>query len=166
MAASRLLMRRLGFNSDAGYRFERGVDPAAGPVGVDRATELVLAICGGRAGPLADVQGQLPARPPVRLRTARARKLLGIALSPAMVENVFVRLALPHRREGDDFIVTPPSYRFDLVLEEDLVEEVATRWRRGGTLLGGGGGGGEHAQGHSNGEHTSKRPLKSHESKW
>jgi phenylalanyl-tRNA synthetase beta chain len=118
-------MRRLGFTSDAGYRFERGVDAALGPVAVDRATELILAICGGRAGPLVDVQGELPARPPVRVRTARARKLLGVALSPAIVENVLTRLALPHRREGDDFVVTPPSYRFDLVVEEDLVEEIA-----------------------------------------
>jgi len=118
-------MRRLGFSSDAGYRFERGVDPALGPLAVDRAAELILAICGGRAGPLVDVQGDLPARPPVRIRTARARKLLGVALSPAMVDNVLTRLALPHRRDGDDFVVDPPSYRFDLVIEEDLVEEVA-----------------------------------------
>ena len=118
-------MRRLGFASDAGYRFERGVDPSLGPVAVDRATELILAICGGRAGPLVDVHGDLPERPPVRIRTARARKLLGVALSPAMVDNVLTRLALPHRRDGDDFVVDPPSYRFDLVIEEDLVEEVA-----------------------------------------
>jgi len=117
--------RRLGFTSDAGYRFERGVDPELGPVGVDRATELIVQICGGRACPLADVKGPLPARPPVTLRTARAQRLLGIDLSPAMVESVFTRLMLPHRREGDDFVVTPPSYRFDLVIEEDLVEEVA-----------------------------------------
>ena len=118
-------MRRLGFTSDAGYRFERGVDPELGPVGVDRATELILSICGGSAGPLADAKGVLPARPPVTLRTARAQKILGIPVSPAMVESVLTRLALPHRRDGDDFVVSPPSYRFDLVLEEDLIEEVA-----------------------------------------
>ena len=118
-------MRRLGFTSDAGYRFERGVDPELGPIAVDRATELILQICGGRAGPLADVKGTLPARPPVTLRTARAKRLLGIDVSPAMAENVFKRLMLAHRRTGDDFVVTPPSYRFDLVIEEDLVEEVA-----------------------------------------
>jgi phenylalanyl-tRNA synthetase beta chain len=117
--------RRLGFTSDAGYRFERGVDPELGPVGVDRAAELILQICGGRAGPLADVKGVLPARTPVTLRTARAKRLLGIDVSPAMVDSVFTRLMLEHRRQGDDFVVTPPSYRFDLVIEEDLVEEVA-----------------------------------------
>jgi phenylalanyl-tRNA synthetase beta chain len=118
-------MRRLGFISDAGYRFERGVDPELGPIGVDRASQLIVDICGGRAGPLADVKGALPARPPVTLRTARAQKLLGLELSPAMVESVFQRLQLPHRRAGQDFVVTPPSFRFDLALEEDLVEEVA-----------------------------------------
>ncbi len=118
-------MRRLGFSSDAGYRFERGVDFALGPVAVDRATELVLAICGGRAGPLADVVGSLPARPPARLRTLRAQKILGIPLTPAEIGDVFTRLALPFRRDGDDFVVAPPSYRFDLCIEEDLIEEVA-----------------------------------------
>jgi phenylalanyl-tRNA synthetase beta chain len=118
-------MRRLGFISDAGYRFERGVDPELGPVCVDRAAQLIVDICGGRAGPLADVKGPLPARAPVTLRTARAQKLLGLELSPAMVESVFQRLQLPNRREGQDFVVTPPSFRFDLTLEEDLVEEVA-----------------------------------------
>jgi phenylalanyl-tRNA synthetase beta chain len=118
-------MRRLGFVSDAGYRFERGVDPQLGPAGVDRATELILEICGGRAGPLTDVPGALPARAPVRLRTDRARRILGIPLSPAMCASVFERLALPFVRDGDDFVVTPPSWRFDLVQEEDLIEEVA-----------------------------------------
>jgi len=118
-------MRRLGFTSDAGYRFERGVDPALGPVAVDRATALILQICGGRAGPLADVKGSLPARAPVTLRTSRAQRLLGIDVSPAMVESVLTRLMLDHHRQGDEFVVTPPSYRFDLTLEEDLVEEVA-----------------------------------------
>jgi len=101
------------------------VDPELGPIGVDRATDLIVSICGGRAGPLADVKGPLPARPPVTLRTARAQKLLGIPVSAAMVESVLTRLALPHRRDGDDFVVTPPSFRFDIEIEEDLVEEVA-----------------------------------------
>jgi phenylalanyl-tRNA synthetase beta chain len=118
-------MRRLGFVSDAGYRFERGVDPELGPVAVDRAAQLILDICGGKAGPLADVKGVLPARPPVKLRASRAQRILGLPISPAMLESVFTRLALPHRRDGDDFVVTPPSYRFDLAIEEDLIEEVA-----------------------------------------
>ena len=118
-------MRRLGFASDAGYRFERGVDFALGPAGVERATQLILDICGGRAGPLSDITGPLPPRKPVRLRSARATRLLGVALPPDTIADVFTRLALPFRRQGDDFIVTPPSYRFDLAIEEDLIEEVA-----------------------------------------
>jgi phenylalanyl-tRNA synthetase beta chain len=118
-------MRRLGFVSDAGYRFERGVDFALGPAGVERATQLILDICGGRAGPLSDLTGPLPPRKPVLLRSARATRLLGVALPPDTIADVFTRLALPFRRQGDDFIVTPPSYRFDLAIEEDLIEEVA-----------------------------------------
>jgi phenylalanyl-tRNA synthetase beta chain len=118
-------MRRLGFQSDAGYRFERGVDFELGPRAVERATQLILEICGGRAGPLTDAVGSLPPRPPVRLRSARVEKLLGVAISPDAIADIFTRLRLPHARSGDDFVVTPPSYRFDLELEEDLVEEVA-----------------------------------------
>ena len=118
-------MRRLGFQSDAGYRFERGVDFDLGPRAVERATQLILEICGGRAGPLTDAIGTLPARPPVRLRSARVTKLLGIAVAPDAIADIFTRLRLPYVRSGDDFTVTPPSYRFDIAVEEDLVEEVA-----------------------------------------
>jgi len=118
-------MRRLGFQSDAGYRFERGVDFELGPRAVERATQLILEICGGRAGPLRDSIGTLPARAPVRLRSARVAKLLGIAIAPDVVASIFTRLRLPYVRSGDDFTVTPPSYRFDIAVEEDLVEEVA-----------------------------------------
>ena len=118
-------MRRLGFVSDAGYRFERGVDFELGPAGVQRATQLIVDICGGRAGPLSDVTGPLPSRKPIRLRSARVAKLLGVTLPPAAIADVFRRLALPFTPSGDDFTVTPPSYRFDLAIEEDLIEEVA-----------------------------------------
>ena len=118
-------MRQLGFTSDAGYRFERGVDFELGPRGVERATQLILEICGGRAAPLTDAKGPLPARAPVRLRSARAARVLGLQLSPDAIADVFKRLRLPFVRERDDFIVTPPSYRFDLAIEEDLIEEVA-----------------------------------------
>ena len=118
-------MRRLGFVSDAGYRFERGVDFELGPQGVERATQLILDVCGGRAGPLTDQKGALPQRPPVRLRSARAARVLGVALAPDAIAAVFTRLRLPFSRDGDDFVVTPPSYRFDVAIEEDLIEEVA-----------------------------------------
>jgi phenylalanyl-tRNA synthetase beta chain len=118
-------MRRLGFTSDAGYRFERGVDFELGPVAVERATELIVELCGGKPGPLSDVVGALPARTPVRVRPARVARLLGVAFDAASIARIFERLALAFRRDGDDFIVTPPSYRFDLAIEEDFVEEIA-----------------------------------------
>jgi phenylalanyl-tRNA synthetase beta chain len=118
-------MRRFGFASDAGYRFERGVDFGLPPQGVERATALMLSICGGRAGPLSDVKGTLPVRQPVRVRTSRIRRLLGVDLDASQVAAVFERLGFAFQRDGDAFVVTPPSYRFDLAIEEDFVEEVA-----------------------------------------
>lgn len=118
-------MRRLGFVSDAGHRFERGVDFALGPRAIERATQLILGICGGRAGPLSDVNGDLPRRSPVALRSARIGRLLGVQPSIAQIADALTRLGFAFARDGETFVVTPPSYRFDLALEEDLVEEVA-----------------------------------------
>ena len=117
--------RRLGFATDAGFRFERGVDFAIGPTAVERATQLIIAVCGGRAGPLTDVCGALPRRDPVRVRSARVTRILGVAIAPETIAAIFARLGLAAKREGSDFIVTPPSYRFDLAIEEDFIEEVA-----------------------------------------
>ena len=117
--------RRLGFSSDAGYRFERGVDYAGCARAVERATQLVLECCGGRAGPLSDVQGKLPEREVVRVRTARVARLLGIDVPADTIAVHLSRLDCTYTRSGDDFSVTPPSYRFDLAIEEDFVEEVA-----------------------------------------
>jgi phenylalanyl-tRNA synthetase beta chain len=118
-------MRRLGFASDAGHRFERGVDFELPPAAVERATELIVAICGGRAGPLQDVVGPLPDRAPVRVRAKRVQRLLGIELSTETIAGIFTRLGFAFARDGDAFVVTPPSYRFDLALEEDFAEEIA-----------------------------------------
>ncbi|MEO8566755.1 MAG: phenylalanine--tRNA ligase subunit beta [Betaproteobacteria bacterium] len=117
--------RRLGFATDAGFRFERGVDFAIGPAAVERATQLIIDVCGGRAGALIDVRGTLPRRDPVRVRSTRATRLLGVAIAPETIAAIFARLGLAAKREGSDFIVTPPSYRFDLTIEEDFIEEVA-----------------------------------------
>ncbi|MDR0769789.1 MAG: phenylalanine--tRNA ligase subunit beta [Burkholderiales bacterium] len=122
-------MRRLGFASDAGHRFERGVDFELPPRAVERAAELILAICGipGKtaAGPLIDECKTLPARPPVRVRTARVSRILGWTFEADAVAAVFQKLGFAFTRDGDNFTVTPPSYRFDLTLEEDFIEEVA-----------------------------------------
>ncbi|HYL89234.1 MAG TPA: phenylalanine--tRNA ligase subunit beta [Burkholderiales bacterium] len=117
--------RRYGFTSDAGHRFERGVDFNNNVDGIERATRLILDICGGEPGPTEDHVAKLPARPPVRMRVARAQKVIGMPLAADEMRKSFERLGLRHKAEGDAFIVEPPSYRFDLVLEEDLIEEVA-----------------------------------------
>jgi len=117
--------RRLGFSSDSSYRFERGVDYLATQHALDRATQLILDICGGEAGPVTAVQGDLPSRPPVVLRSSRVLRVLGIALKSDEIAQILASLGMTFQRKGDDFTVTPPSYRFDISIEEDLVEEVA-----------------------------------------
>ena len=117
--------RRLGFVSDAGYRFERGVDFGGCANAVERATELIVTLCGGRAGPIDDVQGELPLRNAVRVRPARVARLLGVALPAPEIAAIFGRLDLAFSQIGDDFLVSPPSYRFDLAIEEDFIEEIA-----------------------------------------
>ena len=117
--------RRYGFGSDASHRFERGVDFGSTRNALERASQLILDICGGQAGPLCAADAALPARNPVRLRPVRAAKVLGVAFSAEEIGNLFARLDLPFTRDGEDFIVTPPSYRFDIEIEEDLIEEIA-----------------------------------------
>jgi len=117
--------RLLGFSSDAAYRFERGVDYAGTRRALERATALVLEICGGSAGPIAEASASLPERKPVRLRRARAQRLLGIDISAQDIAAILRRLGLGFERRGEEFHVTPPSYRFDIALEEDLIEEIA-----------------------------------------
>jgi len=117
--------RRYGFASDASHRFERGVDFGGARRAIERATQLILDICGGQAGPVVEARAALPQRKPVRLRAARAEKVLGIALGGERIAGLLNGLALPFTRQGDDFEVTPPSWRFDIEIEEDLIEEVA-----------------------------------------
>ena len=117
--------RRFGFTTDAGHRFERGVDFATTVEHIEYITRLVLEICGGEPGPIDDTVALLPERKPVRLRVARAQKVIGMAITAAEMADVFARLSLPARQDGDVFVVTPPSHRFDLEIEEDLIEEVA-----------------------------------------
>ncbi|MFO1195719.1 MAG: phenylalanine--tRNA ligase subunit beta [Burkholderiaceae bacterium] len=120
--------RRYNFSTDAAQRFERGVDAATTVEHIEYLSRLILEICGGQAGPVDDVITALPARPEVSMRVARARKVIGIDVSDDEIAGIFTRLGLPHRRDGDRFVVTPPSYRFDLSIEEDLIEEVARLW--------------------------------------
>lgn len=116
--------RRLGLSTDSSYRFERGVDFAATLQALERATQLIVEICGGGVGPATEATAQLPARNPIRLRVSKARDILGIPLDGDVVCEVLNRLQFQFTAAGDEFEVTPPSYRFDLLIEEDLVEEI------------------------------------------
>ncbi len=117
--------RRYNFSTDAGHRFERGVDPATTVEHIEHITRLVLDICGGQAGPIDDQTLRLPDARPVTLRVARASKVIGMQVTQAQCAEVFRRLGLAFTEGEGRLTVTPPSYRFDLAIEEDLIEEVA-----------------------------------------
>jgi len=116
--------RRFGFATDAGHRFERGVDPSTTVEHIERITALVLQVCGGSAGPVDDQQPNAPQREPVALRVARAAKVIGMPLTQDDCTGVLRRLGLQHTVADGRITVTPPAWRFDLQREEDLIEEV------------------------------------------
>ena len=116
--------RRYNFATDAGFRFERGVDPALTVEHIERITQLVIDICGGDAGPIDDTTLGLPARTPVTLRVARAAKVIGMPVTQADCAGVMRRLGLQFSEGEGTVTVTPPTWRFDLQIEEDLIEEV------------------------------------------
>ena len=121
--------RRFNFSTDAAHRFERGVDFENIVEHIERITALIVEICGGpeqvKVGPVDDQIVNLPKRPPVKLRTARAQKVIGVPLTDASIADIFTRLNLQFTHQDGEFLVTPPSYRFDIEIEEDLIEEVA-----------------------------------------
>ncbi len=121
--------RRYNFTTEAAHRFERGVDYANTVSAIERLTELIVGICGvggqTKVGPVNDQIAVLPERRPVVLRRTRAEKVIGIPLTSAQIADIFSRLKLEFAQEGDTFTVTPPSYRFDIEIEVDLIEEIA-----------------------------------------
>jgi phenylalanyl-tRNA synthetase beta chain len=119
--------RKLGLHTDASHRFERGVDPELPAAAMERATALLVELAGGQPGPVIEaVQPEaLPARPAIPFRPARADARLGTELGAAAMADAFRRLELAVDGEGEAWTVTPPSFRFDLALEADLIEEVA-----------------------------------------
>jgi phenylalanyl-tRNA synthetase beta chain len=120
--------RKYNFSTDAAHRFERGVDYATTVEHIERITALLVEICGTshtQVGPVDDQIVNLPKREPVQLRTARAQKVIGVALDDKVIADIFTRLALPFTLADGVFSVTSPSYRFDIEIEEDLIEEVA-----------------------------------------
>ncbi len=117
--------RRFNFSTDAGHRFERGVDWATIPAHLDRISALILEICGGQAGPIDNQVINVPERKLVTMRINRAQKVIGVAVSEDDMASIFTRLGFTHVRTDATFTVTPPSYRFDIEIEEDLIEEIA-----------------------------------------
>lgn len=123
--------RKLNFSSDSSFRFERGVDYGTTREHLEYITALVLSICGTdttRVGPVSDIESDLPERRVVKFRAARCRKLVGVDIPTDFMEEAFKRLGFEYTRDGDLFTVTSPTYRFDIEIEEDLVEEVARLW--------------------------------------
>ena len=120
--------RRYNFSTDAGHRFERGVDPQLTVEHIERITQLVLDICGTpetKIGPIDDQILNIPAITPVTLRVARAVKVIGMPLTQAQCADALRGLGLQVSEGEGTVTVTPPSFRFDLQIEEDLIEEVA-----------------------------------------
>ncbi|GAB6195277.1 phenylalanine--tRNA ligase subunit beta [Lysobacter xanthus] len=119
--------RRLGLHTDASHRFERGVDPALPRTAIEYATRLILDVAGGRPGPVVEaaLDEHLPRPAAIGLRRDRLARLLGTQVADAEVGRILGALGLQVETVADGWRVTPPSRRFDLAIEEDLVEEVA-----------------------------------------
>ena len=120
--------RRFNFSTDAGHRFERGVDPQLTVEHIERITQLVLDICGTpetQVGPMDDQTLNVPAIKPVTLRVARAVKIIGMPLTQQQCADALRSLGLQVTEGEGTVTVMPPSFRFDLEIEEDLIEEVA-----------------------------------------
>ncbi len=119
--------RRLGLHTDSSHRFERGVDPELQHKAMDRATRLVLDICGGEAGPVVEAKSEahLPKAADIKLRRSKLDKLLGHHINDADVEEILTRLGFQVEKQGSDWQVKTATYRFDMAIEEDLIEEVA-----------------------------------------
>ena len=118
--------RSYGLHTDSSHRFERGVDPELQLQALERATFLLLEIVGGQAGPVIEqvVSEHLPPRTPVRLREARIERVLGTAIPADEVVDTLSRLGMRVEAGEGNWQVTPPSFRFDIAIEVDLIEEV------------------------------------------
>ena len=119
--------RKLGLHTDAGHRFERGVDPELPRIAIEHATRLIVEIAGGAPGPVTEavLADFLPQPQPILLRRARLARVLGTTVADAEVARILTALGLAVATTADGWNVTPPARRFDLAIEEDLVEEIA-----------------------------------------
>lgn len=119
--------RSYGLHTDSSHRFERGVDPQLQCKALERATELLLKIVGGQAGPVTEVinQEHLPKQTTIQLRRQRIRRVLGTDVPDAEVEDILTRLDMNVTASEEGWNVLPPSFRFDMDIEVDLIEEIA-----------------------------------------
>lgn len=119
--------RRLGLHTDSSHRFERGVDPELQHKAIDRATRLVLDICGGEAGPVVEAKSDadIPKPAQITLRRSKLDKILGHVIPDTDVAEILERLGFTVVADQDNWHVTTATYRFDMAIEEDLIEEVA-----------------------------------------
>lgn len=119
--------RKLGLHTDAAHRFERGVDPELPRIAIERATRLIVEIAGGAPGPVIEavLPQHLPQPQAITLRRARLARVLGTQVADAEVSRILSALGLAVEVTADGWRVSPPARRFDLAIEEDLVEEIA-----------------------------------------
>ena len=119
--------RRLGIQTDASYRFERGVDPNLQTLAIERATQLIIEICGGQPGPVIEVADQqhIPVKNPVAVRFSQTNKIIGIEIKPDDAKLYLSSLGCDVAMDETALTVTPPGFRFDLDFEHDLIEEIA-----------------------------------------
>ena len=120
--------RQYGLHTDSSHRFERGVDPELQERALDRAMELIVAICGGKPGPYSQYSqsSAVPQQKPIPLRQTQLNKILGLALDPTIIQDMLHRLGMQVEDDSQDgWLIKPPSYRFDIAIEADLIEEIA-----------------------------------------
>ncbi len=122
--------RRFNLHTDASHRFERGVDFALQRLAIETATQLITTICGGQAHAVSGAQQEahLPQRPTITLAAQQVDDILGVAFPRGQITPLLRQLGMTVEEQGETYQVTPPSYRFDIAISEDLVEELARIW--------------------------------------
>jgi len=116
--------RSFGLNTDSSHRFERGVDFRKTSSALKRVAALIIEFCGGECSNILDIESNLPKREAIKLRTKKVQDIMGVVLKGNDIKSVLDKLNFIYSDCKDGFLITPPSYRFDLSIEEDLVEEV------------------------------------------
>lgn len=119
--------RRFGLHTDASQRFERGVDFQLPELALARAVDLITSVTNSQAGQIVKVENSehLPARTPITLPISKVREIIGIEIEPAVMVRILTQLGFEVEQQADKLICTPPSYRFDMSIREDLIEEIA-----------------------------------------